>query len=391
MKKIKPIFFIPHILFSVVFLFNILFSNKCFFMRDISGQFYPWKTFIKEALISGEFPVYNPYNFCGSQFFTNLQSGIFYPFACVFNLFNFPVAYKFYILIHLILMGTFSFLLFRYLNLSLISSYFGSFIFMFNSSFITQFEFLSGTGTYIWIPVLFLFSISCSKKTDNFFNILIFALSISFSFLSGQPQILFLWFMISLLYIFFYFKKTEKKHLLIKFFISCFLALLISTVQFLPSINFFLNSSRLEYSLKDINILSLNFKELLRFIIPFSGIENITNIPLSIQLYNENFWVKTFFIGIIPFLLSILSLFSVYKKRVKIFFLLILLSIFLSLGENNPFYHFYYNYFPFLKFVRYPSRYILISLFSIIILSAFGFEFLKIKLTQNKLSTKFPD
>lgn len=64
---VVAIFFFPHL------------SGSAFLWEDFTEQYLPFQRYAAAALMSGEFPFWNPYTFGGMPFFADLQNGVFYP------------------------------------------------------------------------------------------------------------------------------------------------------------------------------------------------------------------------------------------------------------------------------------------------------------------------
>ena len=55
--------------------FAPLFTDACYFLGDLIGQYDPWWTFAHESLREGRFPLWNPYVFGGTPY----QAGDSFP------------------------------------------------------------------------------------------------------------------------------------------------------------------------------------------------------------------------------------------------------------------------------------------------------------------------
>ena len=55
-------------------------------MWDGIAQFYPWRHYAAEWVARDRFPLWNPHQFCGTPFFANSQSALFYPINALFYL-----------------------------------------------------------------------------------------------------------------------------------------------------------------------------------------------------------------------------------------------------------------------------------------------------------------
>jgi hypothetical protein len=117
-------------------------------------------------------------------------------------------------------------------------------------------------------------------------------------------------------------------------------------------------------------------------------------------------WFKTLYTGGLPFILG-LTYFLMPDRRISpseeadrkgrgqnsktLFLVLMLFSIFLSLGCYNPFYPFIFKYVPFFNGIRYPAKFLHIFILVLSITAGLGFqrlaEFPKKKRGGNKLKS----
>lgn len=74
--------------------------------QDLLNNFIPWRTFLVRELLTGCFPLWDPYSFCGTPFIANLQTAQFYPpdlILCL--LFDVPHALHIAMALHLFWFG----------------------------------------------------------------------------------------------------------------------------------------------------------------------------------------------------------------------------------------------------------------------------------------------
>jgi len=337
-----------------IFFNNILFSDKSFFAGDIIAQFRAWKVFASENMQAGEIPLWNPYCYGGSPFLANLQSAVFYPPGIVFYIFGFCPALKIFILLHFFLAGFFVFLLCEHLDLDGIASSLSAVVFIFNGYFVTRIEFLSLLSACIWLPLLMLLVLSCPEK---FRSTSIATLIFAFFFLAGYPQVLFY----SLLFLTGWVAVRDgckwKRIRLIVF--GCLAGMFLAAVQFVPTFEFIRagwHSSAISW-----HALSL---------------EHIPNLicPVSNRSIDDNFWLSCFYIGIVPFALSMMGI-AEKKDRLGWFMAgTILAACFLALDVCTPLFSVITRYFPLFRMFRCTTTVMFLAVSSFSILSGFGID-----------------
>jgi hypothetical protein len=64
---------------NVAFFAEVLFTNRTFFVRDVSTFHYPLKKLVTEAYARGEWPLWNPYIQMGQPLLANPNSMAVYP------------------------------------------------------------------------------------------------------------------------------------------------------------------------------------------------------------------------------------------------------------------------------------------------------------------------
>jgi hypothetical protein len=100
-------------------------------------------------------------------------------------------------------------------------------------------------------------------------------------------------------------------------------------------------------------------------------------------------WLKTLYTGGLPFILSLIFFLSPYPslspmgegdwvsrfgKERRFYLSLILLSLFLSLGQYNPLYPIIFKYVPFFNGIRYPVKFLYIFILVLSITAGLGFQ-----------------
>ncbi|HLD29116.1 MAG TPA: hypothetical protein VJC03_02155 [bacterium] len=335
MKKIVLSVFLIFFVFAFLF-----FSPLSPFMRDLEEQFHPWKTFIFQSLASGEFPFWNPYNFCGTPLQANPQAAVFYPLSILFCLFRWPASLKLFYFFSFFLLSTGFILLFwrERIWVGLIMTG----LFLLNTLQLSQMEFLSGLGTSSWLGWLLFFF----RKRKSLALGAVFLLS----FLAGQPQLLFL----HIVTLFFFIREAGDISLLFRAGVA---ALLLSLPQFVPSFLFYLHSSWINLGEGGRLVHSLLPGELFYFLNPFHGLSK----PYSLDIYRLPYWIKSAYFGLVPLLLAFSGIYFSLKKKKLRPVLLAAAGLFIALGDNFFLSRFLWNLWP-VSFIRYPARFLWLAL-----------------------------
>src|SRR5579859_2481553 len=90
---------------------------KNILITDPVRQQYPWRWLAVSFEKSGEFPLWNPYNFAGTPLLANFQTAAFYPLNILLFIFPFSFGWSMLILLEQLLAGIFLFLYLSNLHL----------------------------------------------------------------------------------------------------------------------------------------------------------------------------------------------------------------------------------------------------------------------------------
>jgi hypothetical protein len=128
---------------------------------------------------------------------------------------------------------------------------------------------------------------------------------------------------------------------------------------------------------------SLDLKDLIQFFLP-----DLYGYTHSTQKYWQNqSWLKTIYLGIIPFVLF--AFFLTDKKRKALPLILIMeLSLLLAFGGNTPLYKYLFLSVPFLNSIRYPVKFLFIFIFFLSIGAGLGYDSLCRQIMERKKTAK---
>lgn len=347
------------------------FPIKNFTIRDITRQLYPWRKMFTDSLKSGNWPLWNPYNFTGTPHLANIFSAGFYPLNIIFFLKDFAFAWGFYVFLQPFLISMAMYLFLKNLKLRTFPSFLGSIVFAYSSFLMIRMEFGMVGHTAFWLPLSLLAIDKYYEQTKKKWWFLA-VVCLSCSVLAGYLQVTIYSFVLFLTYVFFRFSQNKKIKPFIFLTLIPIISLFLTSIQVLPLFDLVKSSSRLSNYGKDqffAQEFFLPFERLITFLVPdFFGNDAAGNFWGKISYYEFSGYI-----GIIPIFFTFFSLFFLKKNKNILFWLIVLLVSFLVLLPN-PLIQFIYNLkIPGLS-VLVPARAIFVVDFCLSILTAFGLE-----------------
>lgn len=393
-RQAKSIYIIIIISLGAVF-FNpiILHPDRMLYpSADIVNIYSIWRKFLVESIIQfKEIPLWIPSVFSGAPFIGNTQSGIFYPFTLFFFLIPIHLAFGYLFILDFILIGIFTYIYARSIKLGNFSSLVSAVTLMFSGVLTTRLipGHLFILDTFTWFPLL-LFLLEKIFQTKKIIYGILCGCVVAIMYFAGNVQMAYYGVLSAFLYSLVYYVTFSiiRKRLLPNYLriliplLSVVIGVLLISIQLLPSIEFSAVSARsqgLPYEVA--SSFSIHPKQLILFILPhfFGGID-------TSYWGKGNFWETSGYIGILPLILALIGI--IYKRnRYTITFLVLLLfSLFLSLGRSSPLFFLFYNLVPGFNLFRAPARFLFIYAFSASLLAGFGVECL----VRNKQTVQLP-
>lgn len=413
-KKYISLFFFPLVIIVLCafYFLNLFYPNLTIFSTPDYGQSDLWmlniphKYILSNALKQYTLPLWTKDLANGFPIFAEHQGGTLHPInIALFGLLPFPLAFNLTYPITFALMGVGTYLFCKSLSFSNTASFFTSVIFTFSGFGITHIPHLNLVQTMSMLPWLFLatkllFTSYCKPLTMLFLS---FTIALSFYYGFAQLTLISL-FGISVFAIYllipisfrFRLKRKEKFpategfttaiRLLLLYTVTVFIGFFLSSALLLPALEFLSLSGR-SGGVNPVTATLFSFPptHLLGFIDPFVfGNPANGTYPHFADFDGSIFWENTGYIGILPFLLSLSSLFLLKKNKYAVFFVLLaIVSAFLMFGKYAPTSIFYT--FPPLSFFRVPSRFLLLLVWSLTLLAGISLHEL-----QNQMQKKLP-
>ena len=393
--------------FSCLLFFYDLFKGRVLLTeRDLGVYFIPPRFFGVESIKHGDFPLWNPYQFSGHPFLANPQHGILYPLNSLFFVLPFDLAFDTIIILHFFLGGMFTYLFLRDLKVGSTGSLISGLIFMLSGYLLSVHSLLNCLLSVIWTPLIMLF-FRRAIIHPGFKNEIFIAIFTAISFFGGGIEIVYGNFLVLLFMMIFspcpeiifvgdkprrykfigsvpiYWGRIKSQFSRFKsLLIVSIIFLLLSAIQLVPFLQLWIHSIRGEgISYEEATIWSFAPKDILLFFLP-----DAYGYFLDMKKYwVTQCWLKTLYTGGLPFILSLTFFLTTHPplsptgerqfgKDRKLFFSLILFSLFLSLGHYNPLYPFVFRYVPFFNGIRYPVKFLYIFILVLSMTAGLGFQ-----------------
>ena len=125
-----------------------------FFYRDFGVLGYPYGSYMRDSLLNGELPFWNPYSHCGVPFLA--QMGVWYPPSLISLLLPIPWSINFLLLAHLVWGGVGVYWLSRRWSVGAFPASVAGFAFVFNGVTLSCIVWGNYIASLSWMPWLFL-------------------------------------------------------------------------------------------------------------------------------------------------------------------------------------------------------------------------------------------
>ncbi len=372
------------ILLNGIFFFDVIFTDKIFFLRDVANFHYPLKKLVTEAYARGEWPLWNPYFQMGQPLLANPNSMALYPTQVLFHLMPFEKAFNLHIVIHCALGGLATFFLARILRLSLQGAFFSAAIYNFcgvTLSFLNVFNilpvvtFLPGLSwafcrfmeRFTWLRlvgcvILLAFFLLLLEPTSTI-TVIIFLGTLLVCVLLRESATI---------------SSIVKKLILLS--VVGLVALALSAVQILPTLELIRYSGRyggVEFS--SATYWSMHPANLVQMFLPqiFGDYLKLTSSTFWAQGFFENRepYLLSLYFGLLPLFFVILGV-SQFRKCWHSRWLIGLVFLFflLAMGKYTPLYSWLFHSIPIFRYGRYPVKYVLGAILSLSLLAGIGYD-----------------
>jgi len=319
-------------------------------------------------------PFWNPFSFCGTPFLGNIQVYIFYLPEILTLIFQPAFGITVSSIFHHIIAGIFTFLLCRSFGIQYAGSIIGGLAYSFYPwifPIVLSYGSITVSHTASWLPLV----IYAAKKTidsGNFRYSILTGCVIALQILAGNPEIAFISQVCLICYVLIYSLPTISAgtyHVLgkrIAFIAASFIiGYSLAGIQLAPTWELAVNSNRSSgVSLQTAGTHSVGLMNFLEyFILPSLAHKGFQWLPIGIG----NFIVVIFFLTFLS------TIWPRPSRNFLIIWILLLISLFISIGRYNPLFPFVHNL-PGFRLFRNTQYWLMIAHLSISILTGGGIE-----------------
>lgn len=362
----------------LIFFHEALLGNRTL-IWDAADYFYPTFFTVSSSIRSGELPLWTPYIFNGFPIIAAVQAQVFYPLNLLFLPFTSftPYAVHLSLILHFFLAGSFMYLLCRTYLEDRWACLLSAVVYMFSGFMIGHIEHVTIIEAMAWLPLVLLFlekSLLNRRLAYGVFAGFFFGISI----LAGHPQTSHSMGLILVAHTIYrstaIYAKEKNKILLLHCISALFICLatgaLIAAVQILPTFELVKESTRgaalsFEYAAKSAQ---LSLRDAVLLIIP-----NYFGALTGPYWGDIDISQNIIYVGLLPFMLMGLALFFAKKHPDVIYlFIMAILFLLLSLGENGPVFRLFYSYLPGFNYFRGPANTLFLYAFCAALLSGYG-------------------
>jgi hypothetical protein len=424
----RQLFQLPYaiiILAPFVLLAPVLFTGKALFWGLPSTQFIPWWQWAFETLLSGHWPLWNPFLGMGAPLIANYQAAIFYPpywlyflFYAVGGLAGLVWSQALVVALHLAWGGAGMALLMKRLGLGRLAQTISGLAFGLSGYIVARGWFASMNAAVAWLPWILLLSYDLVNSNGQSLGdrsihgqlsrkqiekVLLLGLVIGLQLLAGHAQLSWYTLLLTALWMSFWawqnaygclehwFQRLrEVLSAWISLAFAGLLGVAISAVQLLPTAEYLLQSQR---AAETDPSFAMTFSfwpwRFLGFLAP-----NMFGSPVMGDFWGyATYWEDAVYIGLLPFLLACgVLLGSIFRKRpstdskqvvvsapnlhsLKLFLLLVIFVSFLfALGDNTPIFPWLYRHIPAFDMFSSPTRFSIWGIFALALLAGVGME-----------------
>ncbi len=174
---------------------HVLFERGYLFPWDFRGVHLPFASFIAASLHRGEFPLWEPYTYCGNPIFANIQAALFYPPVLLataasnwFGPDSLPRLLAIAVCLQIFFAGVCTFALLRRLGTTHGAAFVAATAYQLGCFFAAQPEHMGAMHGGTWIPLTWL-AVWELREAWRRRWMAILALSLAMAALAGLPQV----------------------------------------------------------------------------------------------------------------------------------------------------------------------------------------------------------
>lgn len=362
-QQLRPARFAVILAVMVVIQFpTVLLGFDTFFFRDFGFFGYPLAAYHRESFWAGEIPLWNPYNNAGLPFLAQWNTLVLYPGSLIYLLLPLPWSLNLFCILHQYLAGLGMYFLARESAKSNLGAAIAGTAFAFGGLLLCSLKWPNNIAAFGLMPWTVL---CCIRAFQNpkWRQIGFAALVGGAQMLAGAPEVILLtWVIIGAMGIG---EAIAQKRLAPVFALAAIVGLIsaIAAAQLLPFLDLLKQSQRTG------TFVSAEWPMpvwgLINFIAPlYKTFPSYHGVPAQPGQY----WTSTYYIPLLALALA----FFARGWRAAVLWGLAVFGTLLALGDNFVVYPAFRKAAPFLSFMRFPIKFVVLAIFLVPLLAAYG-------------------
>jgi hypothetical protein len=352
--------------------FNVVSGQETFYFRDFGIFGFPLAYYQREAFWHGEAPLWNPLNYCGIPFLAQWNTMCLYPLSIIYLVFPLSWSLGVFNLTHLFIGGMGMYFLARRCIGNNLAASVAGIVFAFNGLTWHCLMWPNDIAGLGWMPWVVMFVERSWRQGGR--QVAIAALAGAMQMLTGAPEIILLtWTICGVMWLAQFLRgKIPRPAMVVRSLATGLLVAGIAAAQLLPFLDLLKHSHRDESFGGD------------TWPMPFSGLANFIE-PLfhcsapgyGVAMQYNQYWTASYFVGVGTLLLAVVAAWRVRKGRVWLLAGMTLVSVLMALGRKGLVYAAIKTLLPQLGFMRYPIKFVVVAVFALPLLAAYGVQWMR--------------
>lgn len=347
---------------------HVVFGTQSFFYRDFGLFSHPAAVYQRNSLWQLTIPLWNPLSNCGIPFLAQWNTMALYPLSLICVLLPMPWSLNIFCLGHLLLAGLGMYFLARQWTGNRMAACLAGVAFAWNGLSVHSIMWTSNLAALAWMPWVVLYVEKAWQEGGK--KVMVAALIGGLQMLTGSPEIiLFTWVILAvLLAIQMWRPQSSRVSLLMRFLTAGGLVACLTAAQILPFLDLLLHSQR-NSSYASNNAWAMPGWGWANFIVPLF---HCTPAIIGVYSQDEQQWTSSYYMGIGVLALAVFGALRSRRPRVYVLSAFAVAGVVLAMGENAPLYKTLKQALPLLGVMRYPIKMVVLTVFALPLLAAFG-------------------
>jgi membrane protein YfhO len=359
-------------------------AGRVFYLRDISQNHYPIRRFVTERLLSGALPLWDPYHGCGTPLLANPNTLALHPISALFLVLPFDLAFTASIVLQFLLLAWGGYLLARRVSGSREGATLAAAVLALAGPAVSLASLQNVLSAAAWVP-LGVWAFLRGLETGHGRFLPFSSLLLSVVLMTGEPASLLAFVLLATSLGVTARPPAAGRASAIRPLVALAavggVAILIAMAQILPARGLLpLTPRGAGFAPEEALKWSLEPARLLESVLPGLFGDPTHLSPLSWwggwRFEGSYPFLLSIYVGAIPLLLAVAGVLSRGERAVRRGLLggVAVLGLWLALGKHSLLYRSLYAAFPAVRQIRYPERFVLVTLFATALLAAVGLE-----------------